>query len=321
MKIQIKTMLGIALISLITPPHLSEAGQREGNGGIGIVCRDVTGKITSAQLLDLVEAEAVDGLKIPHSPQNGELQALKAIQNIHVSQVRHLVSDLYAKYLPTTRFIHASFSLPDTHDFNPRIGVKNCKYETIALFDDVKDQLTIDGEIYAALDVTATAALMVHEIIYKYARMRGGATDSNLVRKIVGQLFAAKRDPKKLLELLEDTTHFNRFECEFWTFNDPVQFRFSKVFDLKERDSTVTIADGKETNDLPNGDHTEVKYRIDDLSTPGNYNVVRIAATFERNGKIIDSTGLAYAQFDGRKNIFGTKAGANILYVFCRGAE
>lgn len=55
---------------------LALAGAVDGGGGKGVVCRDQSGKISSAELLDLYEGRVQFGFNIPSSPDSVDFEDL-----------------------------------------------------------------------------------------------------------------------------------------------------------------------------------------------------------------------------------------------------
>lgn len=200
MYMTISKLLFLVLTMGALAPALAAAGVNSSGGGNAIVCRSAdtsgTKQIVSATVLDLFEAEAIDGLTIPPRTGNAEdiagelLKRLEegnpeAFQNKPVYQS---LTALLQSTLANIKVLKPGIGLsPIPNSLSP-IVPKGCATEQLAAYQPA-GKLLIDGEIWAKLDELNRAGLLVHEVVYKWLRL-GGSTNSVRARKIVGALFS-----------------------------------------------------------------------------------------------------------------------------------
>lgn len=182
-------------------PFAAQAGEREGHGGVSIVCRNQVGQIASVELLDTFEGNNQYNLKIGGSELPIEDQ-IEAAQNRLVSRPEILENFQVelAHVQAHIQFLKEGVGLNPTDDAFPLINKKGCKYEQLAVYTDA-GQVLVDAELYGSLSKTDQAALYVHETIYKMARARG-AKSSVESRKLTAYLFTRPNQPAVIRQLL-----------------------------------------------------------------------------------------------------------------------
>ena len=224
-------ILVIAIMALIgTTPSFAALGNSSGGGGQGIVCRNDDGAVTSAELLDLAEAEnylllelqqqpteksyleiahdyaAILNEAIPstmptskmtttHSDSREEISYDINIGILFSKKNNPFVSSLVDWIDSGKKLIPGNnFSIPPVGDSHPRIVpvAKNCRVEQIAFYKDGNNQVYIVGSIWNKLDNTNKAALLIHEALYRNLRELGDST-SDRTRKTIGYLFSGMK--------------------------------------------------------------------------------------------------------------------------------
>lgn len=190
------------LMALLSSAAFGARGGGMGSGGgKAIVCRGEDGSISSAQLLDLYEAEARYGWTL-----RGPVGDLTDEYADYVSELRRIAGDdrpfgdedraAFAESFE--RFYHfhpANEQLEDLEDVGATIAPpKGCGIEQLAIYDDELEQIDVSSDIWNALDPLNQAATIAHEELYRNYR-RAGDTNSEQVRKLVGQLFSTTPPP------------------------------------------------------------------------------------------------------------------------------
>lgn len=168
------------------------AADGKGNGGVAVVCRDKSGKITSAEILDLFEGRNQFGLNYSANTNDPDtlvdLAQLKMIGNADfLGQFRKVLSDVRAGLV----FLPRGIGLTPTDDAFPTIQKKDCQFEQLANYKDDDSKIYIDEEIYSQLSKVDQAGLLVHEAIYKIARVNLGDESSVRSRKFTSQVLAS----------------------------------------------------------------------------------------------------------------------------------
>jgi hypothetical protein len=185
-------------------------GAISGGGGKGTVCRDHTGAILSAKLLDLWEAETLYAEK--PLPSTGSLQAdldaaIARLRNVYVfhgmggfdDKATYQDQDYIAAYLDREahKFLQANplvvhlrgVQLALTDDSYEIAQPSGCKVEQIVNYQP-NGRVFIDDDIYDHLDYTNRAALITHEALYQLLRRFVSEPNSIRVRRAIGFVFA-----------------------------------------------------------------------------------------------------------------------------------
>ncbi len=173
---------------------------RVGNGGFAHVCRDDSGNITSASLLDLWEAESLR----PHAsdaPVHEQVELALAKLLEFAPNAYRVVGFRYD--LLKTAVVKTNRPLSMTEDaFPPYEPMPGCRYEQVARFEPVLTEMGTSGlrifsEIYDHPTFTNSdrAALFVHEAIYLVDRLRNNATNSQRARTLTGHLMSESPVP------------------------------------------------------------------------------------------------------------------------------
>lgn len=243
----------------------SYAGDKAGNGGVSVVCRATNHEIISAKLLDLAEAEEVDHLTLlKFNKRNWKSISKEVIPKLTVdfNELKESIQIKFDHWLKNDLkviYTDYGFDLPDPKDFLPRIKLnQNCKFETVALYDDKNNELTVLKEIFDKLPNNHKSALFLHEFQYKNARDFSSwelsnienedkghpIENSNKVRVLIGSIFSTKKSEKYLDLLLDPKTGSPGIVCSitkkingYPDLNDSFNvFLFEKEISIKNSD-------------------------------------------------------------------------------------
>lgn len=255
MKTLLITTIIVSGLMTIAP---SFAGNSSGGGGQGIVCRNDDGTVSSAQLLDLAEAENFFLLNL-----QGQSQERSYLEIAH--EYAAILDSAIPSTIPTSKLTttlgnlppqvnydinvsvlsskqnHNSFislavdridaekklipgnnfSIPPVGDSQPRVipSAKNCKLEQIAVYRDGDNQVHIVGNVWNQLSNVNKAALLIHEALYRDLRVMGDSS-SDRTRKAVAYLFSGMKF-EWILNGLPETYLF----C--WTNDSETSFQFA----------------------------------------------------------------------------------------------
>lgn len=206
----------LILMMLVSGLSFAKEG---GNGGGAFVCRNNSGEIISAELVDLYEANAQYGLNVKKSSR------LTLDEQIDLAsfRIRNASSEFYSNLEPHLVKIReiiqvvANAKLENTNDFDILISPKSCqggkvKFEQLANYTN-EGQLIIDKEIWSILPTTDKAALYLHESIYSLLRTEDKVVTSRRARQITAYAFS---NPSKssFEELLGSAIISGVYKCE-----------------------------------------------------------------------------------------------------------
>gem|GEM_PF-4268983 len=195
-----KAQLFLSLTGLIISgsPVFASGVLNGGGGGHAVVCRDSSGAIRGAELLDLFEAQNVahiaprpaksnlDEEFIAYFEARGAIQTGKHFRMS--SRQRANALDYYRRSLKLYWTFVAT--LPSVDDFGQLPAIPyGCALEQLAVFKDSEPQLYVNREIWDALTLRSRVGLWAHEFYWRQYRVAGDL-DSIAIRKIVGWIFA-----------------------------------------------------------------------------------------------------------------------------------
>lgn len=194
-----KRMTCLALIAISLHAHARDTGTSTSGGGYAVVCRDASGVINSATLLDLVEAVQRYNLSLPQATGSLEADYNRALANRYrlqglkeIDLGNESLGDLQ-KFFTKVQFKDTPLiSLNDMGQVVADLG--NCKLEPVAVFHDDIDQVEINLEIYNKLDSLSQAALVCHENYYHYERGLNETTSEG-ARLLVAHVFSNSNLP------------------------------------------------------------------------------------------------------------------------------
>ena len=164
-----------------------------GGGGGAYVCRDGSKTVESAELLDLFEVEHAGQAVAYDDATPVDIQVTSAIQLLGTVD-SSFGSDVLAawKFIQTHKVSEPNDSIiPAPTDADPNLLKAGCPLVGMMYFDDLKQRLFIQQDIFDAQKrPTAFAASYVHESIYKVLRNKYNAHDSHFARELTGCLFS-----------------------------------------------------------------------------------------------------------------------------------
>lgn len=266
MKSFIITTIVVSALMTIAPSFAS-LGNSSGGGGQGIVCRNDDGTVSSAQLLDLAEAEYFFLLELQAQPQERSyldiareyaaildaaipstvptMKSTTTIGNLPPEIEYEINPSNLSSYYPFIRsgvdridsekkLIPGNIiGIPPVGDSHPRVvpSAKNCTIEQVAVYKDGDNQVHIVGSIWNKLSNIDKAALLIHESLYRHLRGMGDTT-SDRTRKTIAYLFSGMKF-KQVLEGLPSTYLF----C--WSNDKEASFQFAVY--PKEKDVATAI--------------------------------------------------------------------------------
>ena len=183
-----KLIILVALLAISISSHAS----RESHGGGAIVCQD------GVFLYDLYEATLPEehswgGLNIVRTEETEEAQINKALERLGAwtsPSLRQLVEAAYIKARKIVRRPPPGSMIDRPRDVENEFMRIGCELKGVASYNDGKNRLSIDPDLYKRMPPTDRAALWIHESIYKIWRDHMGAEDSTFIRKMVGHLFS-----------------------------------------------------------------------------------------------------------------------------------
>jgi hypothetical protein len=173
-------------VLLLAGMQAHATGAISGGGGKGVVCRDPSGAITSAQTLDLYEGRVLYGLNIPVFNKVTMQTQLAHALSIIPKSVRPLIEGYANSVQQNMRLVHG-IDLQPIDDALVVALPQGCMAEQLAnYFSDTN--VVVNGDIWDRMSESDRAALILHEAVYKAARLYG-ATDSQRSRHVVASLF------------------------------------------------------------------------------------------------------------------------------------
>jgi hypothetical protein len=208
---------------LFVVPIVSFAGSISSGGGKGVVCRNPDGGINLAELLDLYEGQA-SGFVYTNSQMQYPVLADTLIGILGSGRDSSFQSELGQL---SHDLLHGSLVLLPlgqhpvwTEDAGPLFPIPQsnptnlCDIEQFATFTvkDGNNNVTVDQEIWLALDANNRAALVAHETLYKLFRDQG-ETNSLRARKAVAEALAVASDVNTSLPPVSSGLPDQRFKC------------------------------------------------------------------------------------------------------------
>jgi len=202
---KLKMHLTLALLGAMLSAPLAQAAEVAGpsssGGGSAVVCRNPDGKIYYSELLDLFEARAVIGLKLPAASGSIYTDYRRSVENTHRLQGHPDLADKIVeqsdenlrRFFDIVRMTQPGERLPRLDDVgeHPRLS-PNCGLEQLAIFHDTEPAVVeIDTEIWETLDSLNRAALVTHELFYQWDRINKEPTSEG-TRSLVAHVYAEK---------------------------------------------------------------------------------------------------------------------------------
>jgi len=187
------------LLMMVFFPHAVLANAKVvGNGGNAVVCKNRSGKITSAESFDLYEGRILKNLSYKESSISPLKQAIDLANKISdaigtTNSAENFASEVEDTF-KTFRFLPAGAGLKPIDDGAEVIVPKDCMKVQTANRQDWKTTL-IDSDVWEAMSNTQKGALILHEAIYRYLQKSLVASlpvekDSSRARRLVAYLFS-----------------------------------------------------------------------------------------------------------------------------------
>lgn len=184
----------------------AHAGEK-GNGGYSVVCRDNSGMITSAELLDIYEGRIL--YKRAYAVDMNSVEELIEIAKSRLAEHGGFLSKLEKELSAIHQnliFIPDGNELQPTDDAFPPIKKKGCQFEQLANYTNAGEVL-VSQEIYDRLDNVNKAALFIHEAVYAIRRKAVADTNSQVSRRITAHLMATNPDSAVIDRWVGDTVY------------------------------------------------------------------------------------------------------------------
>lgn len=182
------------------------AGSASSGGGHALVCRESSGKILRAELLDLYEVGALHHKGLVPSSGQLEQDYLDAVQRTYTLQGspgsfdKQRALESLRGFFKLVQFTQSGEKLPFVDDVGKTAELPaGCQLEQLAIFGGEAGGPAvqwgkIDSEIWSALNAQNQAALVEHEGFYAMTRVLGDKT-SEATRAQVSVLFSDKIAP------------------------------------------------------------------------------------------------------------------------------
>jgi hypothetical protein len=208
-------LLGWSLVIGFVSVGSVYAGTKDGGGGPSVICNGPDGKVQSAQLLDLHEAQVRYGLTVPHSNTPAQVQLKAAFERLVAynwfiaSDVEDALSAVESKiaFLPAGEIMAPGVDLGDGY---AAVIPNGCSLAYVGYYES-DGTLRISKDIFDLLSETDRAALLMHEALYKVARDIGYQKDSLVSRKFNGYLFSTAQDLSSLDGDAPELSYASRF--------------------------------------------------------------------------------------------------------------
>lgn len=227
------------------------AGGEKGNGGYSIVCRDNTGTITNAEILDVYE-----GRLLFKKNYAVDLNSVSDLVSIAQERVRKYVLfasklnkeiDLIEKNLI---FIPEGHELESTDDAFPVIKKKGCEFEQLANYTD-RGEVLVSQEIFDNLDNVNKAALIIHEAIYSIRRKALGETTSLNSRRLVAQMMSNNPDQTQIEKLALESLQQPNYAHRPCGLNGPIEERMEDCsYQMKQKFNMVLVTRTEELKEV-----------------------------------------------------------------------
>lgn len=208
-------MLGIMLLSA------SAMAGDKGNGGNVIVCKDPTGSVRSAEVLDLYEGRVLYGYfysesRIPHLIQSRRYaEELTKIIGIEWPFHRNIYSALEG-IIKNLKFLPRGTGLKPIDDSNEIVVPKGCEVvQTINYLND--ENIYVDSDVWMLLSDTQKTALLLHEAVYSFLRnsfpsLPRVEVNSIRTRKVVAMIISGEK-LEPIDDLLNQNTRWGSIGC------------------------------------------------------------------------------------------------------------
>jgi hypothetical protein len=187
----------ICLAFLVAFPHLARAGVGTSGGGHAVVCDGMKAdKLGFVTLLDLYEAQHVFHLELRARLGDLQLELNTLAEQLHIviGASERIPSPLNGETLfewweNRVQFIPGMSASTGDYGVMPVIP-RGCSIQQIAIYDDTKDIIRVNQDLWESLDDFNKAALIAHELIYHDRRLSDREFSSETSRYLVGRIFS-----------------------------------------------------------------------------------------------------------------------------------
>jgi hypothetical protein len=181
-------MKKLFLSALLATTALALAGDK-GNGGGGHVCDGQR----AVQMYDLYEGYARYNLTIPDRGLTVDQYLREALDKVENASpyVGYRIRTTLTKALEENRFLlRSNIRLTPSEDVNILVVNQGCRYEQMANWDIVSNNILINEELWNRMGNLGRAALYFHEATYAVDRAITRTTTSDATRKFVAEVFS-----------------------------------------------------------------------------------------------------------------------------------
>lgn len=231
-------LLSLLIMSSLTMSESHAAGN-SGSGGVAVVCRSSSGKIISAELLDLFEGRELHHLH--YGDENLSVATRLKLAQLplthHPKYLKFFLDEL--SYIKANLiFVSSETQIMATNDAFPVIRKKGCEFEQLAVYT-TEGKIIISKEIYQALNSANKGALYVHEVVYSLRRKLGDK-NSQKARLLTAHLTADNGDQRVIDSVVKNNS--SKAHCGL---EGTVNERIKDCGTLKEDWSLVVRTRGK----------------------------------------------------------------------------
>lgn len=193
-------VLGIALSLTLTTAKALAFGPSTGGGGFVVSCPQTPVEPARAQLLDLYEAQEQLGFEIMQTSGSIEQDYFGGVDRTYTLQgqpalaeaIQEDISKNLKRFFRNVKFVTEGSDLPAADDIGQKpVLPSQCRLQQLAYFDDRSETIYILQPLWEQLDSLNQAALVTHEIGFKYYRSLG-EKDSRNARVFVAHAYSVK---------------------------------------------------------------------------------------------------------------------------------
>lgn len=201
----------------------AKEGDRGGNGGDGIICRDANGRVHKAELLDYYEGKVLRGITPDRLSDSLSFEENLNILLLSLERLSPNRSKLYRDWMKNffdEALMLKGQKLEDIPDSGHLTVPKGCEIEqvviqTVPKYKEDKRYL-IDSDLWAVLPNSSKAGLVFHELLLRESiETSYGDIDTRDLRylnSLIASKSSAGMDQKGLNELIRSFAFFSYIE-------------------------------------------------------------------------------------------------------------
>lgn len=188
----------IILIIMTLLSLQTKAGDKVGNGGGLWTCENISKILEQGILVDLYEAQEEFGLVIIHSNESDPFRIVaerSEFLRLNVPAYSAVLNKYLSETFSKIRFVNSELVVIEDSLYRIRPPRSSCStpwsYTQFANFTDF-DQVLIRSDLWTHANVSKIdkAALIWHEVVYRWLRNEFNDQDSIRARQIVGYIFS-----------------------------------------------------------------------------------------------------------------------------------